>query len=375
MANPLLISASLFTYQHLAKPILFRFDAELVHQTATRTGEILGKSSLAKNFLSQIFSHKSEILRQNLCGIEFKNPVGLAAGFDYEARLTQILSSIGFGFQSVGTITNLPYEGNPKPRLGRLPNSKSLMVYKGFKNDGANSVIKKLINLNFPIPLGISIGRSNSKKLVNQKQSVKDIVSAFEKFEEAKIANQYYELNISCPNLFGFIDFYSPKKLKELLSAIDSLKIKKPIFVKMPIEKSDKETLLLLEAISKHSPKGVIFGNLQKDRTNKCFDPKEVSKFKNGNFSGRPCFYRSNQLIKLTRKNYKKRFVIIGCGGIFSPEDAFIKIALGANLVQLITGVVYQGPSLIEHININLERIIKEHGFENISHTVGIYTD
>ncbi|MCS7092195.1 MAG: quinone-dependent dihydroorotate dehydrogenase [Patescibacteria group bacterium] len=375
MAIPFLVSASLYNYKYITKPILFRFDAEIVHQIATRTGELFGKSSFVKDAISKIFAFESDYLKQNICGIDFKNPLGLAAGFDYEARLTQILASFGFGFQSVGTITNMAYEGNPKPRLGRLPESNSLMVYKGFKNDGADYVARKLQGLQFPIPLGISIGKTNSKQISTQNEAIKDIAQAFEKFENAKIANKYYELNISCPNLFGNVDFYSPKKLRNLLSAIESLKIKKPIFVKMPIDKSNYETLLLLEAISSSSIQGVIFGNLLRDRNHKGLIKNEVEKFPKGNFSGKPCFHRSNQLIQLARKNYKKRFVIVGCGGIFSPEDAFIKIALGANLTQLITGMIYKGPGLISQINMELEKIIKNHGLKNISEAVGIFTD
>jgi dihydroorotate dehydrogenase len=129
--------------------------------------------------------------------------MGLAAGFDYEARLTQSLFPWGFGFQTVGTITNNPYEGNPRPMLGRLPKSKSLMVNKGFKNLGAETTAKKLKGLTFKIPVGISIGRTNSPKLTTQEESIKDILIAFRKFEKEKIKNAYYELNISCPNLYG----------------------------------------------------------------------------------------------------------------------------------------------------------------------------
>ena len=134
-------------YKHALKPIFFLFNPELVHEIVTSFGELIG------GFPGDIFNHKDPILRQKILGINFESPVGLAAGFDYEARLTQVLAPLGFGFQTVGTITNLYYEGNPKPRLGRLPKSKSLMVYKGFKNRGAQWTVEKLEKLDFKIPL------------------------------------------------------------------------------------------------------------------------------------------------------------------------------------------------------------------------------
>ena len=356
----LLIYLTAFAYQKLVKPVMFLIDSEVVHNQMTRFGELLGKSRLIKWLFNFAYKENHPSLARTIAGIKFPSPVGLAAGFDYEAKLTQITSSIGFGFQSVGTITNNPYEGNPTPRLGRLPKSKSLMVNKGFKNLGAKATAKKLKRLNFNIPIGISIGRTNTLKLKTQKQSVADIISAFKVFERAKIKNSYYELNISCPNLVGNITFYPLKNLKELLDAVDKLSIKKPIFVKMPIEKSNQDFLAMLRVIAKSSMAGVIIGNLQKDRSDKAFDQEEVKKFPVGNFSGKPTFNRSNELIKLTYKYYKKRLIIIGCGGIFNTNDAYTKLKLGASLVQLITGIIYQGPLLPAEINFGLEELLKK---------------
>lgn len=358
-------------YKVFLKRIFFKIDPEIVHTRITHTGEFLGSNIFCKNIINLIFNVNDQRLQQKIAGIEFNKPIGLAAGFDYEARLTQILTPLSFGFQSVGTITNMPYKGNPKPMLGRLPKSKSLMVNKGFKNYGAKVTAEKLSKLNFIIPLGVSIGRTNSF-LKTQKESINDIIKAFTIFENARVKNSYYELNISCPNLFGNITFYPPKNLKELLEEIEKLKIKKPIFIKMPIEKSDEEILEMLKIIAKFSIKGVIFGNLQKDRNNKYLVKEEVSKFKVGNFSGKPTFDRSNELIKLAYKHYKNRFVIIGCGGVFTAEDAYKKIKLGASLVQLITGLIFEGPQLVSQINLGLLKFLERDGYSNISEAVGV---
>jgi dihydroorotate dehydrogenase subfamily 2 len=346
---------SLF-YKKVVRKLLFAVDSEKIHNLFTLTGFKLGNSRTAKAILYYLYNFQSPKLKKNIAGIKFSNPIGLAAGFDYDANLHQILPSLGFGFATIGTVTNLPYEGNPKPRLGRLPKSRSLLVNKGFKSQGADKIIKKLKDVNFEIPIGISIGRSNSPKLRTQKDSIADIVSAFNKFEKAKIKNAYYELNISCPNLIhgGNISFYPPKNLDYLLNEVDKLNLKKPLFVKMPIEKSNKAALTMLRVIASHSPAGVIFGNLQKDKKHPELVREEVDKFKMGFFSGKPTFKRSNELIELTYKNFKDRFIIIGCGGIFSTEDALKKLSLGASLVQLITGLIYEGPQLISQLNIKL---------------------
>ncbi|MEK7165989.1 MAG: hypothetical protein AAB874_04255, partial [Patescibacteria group bacterium] len=259
----------------------------------------------------------------------------------------------------------------PRPMLGRLPESKSLMVNKGFKNEGAQAVVDKLTDLSFSIPLGISLGRTNSRELVTQRESVKDIIEAFNIFEKSPLAHVYYELNISCPNLFGNVSFYPLKNLRELLREIDKLHLKRPVFVKMTIEKSDRETREMLDVICDHSPRGVIFGNLQKNRKDPSLIPAEVSRFPVGFFSGKPTFKRSNELVRLAYRHYHKRLVVIGCGGIFSGTDAYEKICLGASLVQLITGMIFEGPQLISDINFQLEELLKRDGFGHLSDAVG----
>lgn len=359
------------TYRNFFKKLFFLFDAETVHEFIVNTGFILGKSDFIRNFLELIFYRKYSNLRQKIVGITFENPVGLAAGFDYEALLFHTLPSLNFGYETIGTITNGAYDGNPKPRLGRLPKSKSLMVNKGFKNKGALEISKRLLGINFKIPVGISIGITNNITFNSQKSAIGNIIQAFKIVETSNVKNAYYELNTSCPNLSGNISFYPPKNLDELLTGVDFLKIQKPIFIKMPIEKTNNEILKLLDIISKHKVKGVIFGNLQTNRSHSTIDEAEVKKFKHGNFSGLPTQKRSDELIALTYKHYKDRLIIIGTGGIFSAEDAYRKIKLGANLVQLITGLIFEGPQLVSQINRDLSKMVAKDGFKNISEAVG----
>jgi dihydroorotate dehydrogenase subfamily 2 len=359
------------TYTNLVKKIFFLFSAEKVHNLLVNFGEKFGSNRLSHIVVKFLFFEKHDSLRQSIHSIDFQTPIGLAAGFDYEARLAEVLPPWGFGFQTVGTITNHAYEGNPSPMLGRLPKSKSLMVNKGYKNLGAKETIRKLKGKHFTNAVGISIGRTNSRQLTTQKESVKDIVATFKAFESSKLKHAYYELNISCPNLYGDITFYPTKNLEELLTAVDAVKVKRPIFVKMPIEKTDSEVRSMLKVIVRHKIAGVIFGNLQKDRTNKAFVRSEVNKFAVGNFSGKPTFDRSNELISLAYSKYKNKLTIIGCGGVFSGSDAYEKIIRGASVVQLITGMIFEGPQLVSQINFDLEDLLRKNGFTHISEAIG----
>lgn len=361
-----------FIYQTIIKPIFFLFDPEFIHNLMVSRGELFGKTFI-KNYFSWKLNYQSPKLKQKITGINFAGPIGLAAGFDYDAKLTQILSSLGFGFQTVGTITNYPYTGNPKPRLGRLPKSQSLMVNKGFKNKGVIKIAEELKKLKFIIPVGISIGMTNSSKITLTAQAIEDIASAFKIFEKSKIKNSYYELNISCPNLINTnVDFYKPTSLEKLLEKLKKLHFKKPVFVKMPIDRNNREFLAILKTISQFSfIKGVIIGNLFKDRKSPLLDKQEVNKFKVGYFSGKPCEPRSNELIKFTYKKYKNKLIIIGCGGVFNGNDAYEKIKLGASAVQLITGMIYQGPQFISQINLKLEELLEKDGHKNIKEAIG----
>lgn len=313
----------------------------------------------------------NSLLTQKLHGIFFKNPIGLAAGFDYDAHLIQVAARIGFGLTTVGTVTNLYYGGNPPPIMGRLPKSQSLMVYKGFKSSGADVISSRLSGQTFSLPVGISIGRSNNRSLISEKESITDIIACFQKFEEGNIKHSYYELNISCPNLFGTVTFYPPKHLKMLLEEVEKLHLRRPIFIKMPIDRTDSQIRSMLNVIINYTIAGVIFGNLQKDRKNSVLVQEEVAKFPRGNFSGKPTWQRSNELISLAFREYGKKLTIIGCGGVFSAEDAYTKILLGSSLVQLITGMIYSGPQLITQINMTLPEFLKRDGFVSIKEAVG----
>ena len=358
-------------YKHILKPIFFKFDPEMVHDHMTAIGQFLSKNSVTRKIANNFWGYAHPSLEQNILGIHFKNPIGLSAGFDYKANLIQILPAVGFGFGTIGTITNLPCPGNLKPRLGRLPKSKSLLVNKGFRNLGIEKTLEKLVNNKFENPVGISIGQTNIAEISSLEIAISDVVSAFKKVEASKIPFSYYELNISCPNLTAGFSFYSPENLNKLLMSVTKLSLSLPLFIKMPIDKSNEESLAMLTTISKFKVEGVIFGNLQKNRQDPAIVPAEVAKLGKGNFSGMPTQKRSDELIRLSYKNFGDKLIIIGSGGVFSAEDAYRKIKAGASLIQLITGMIFEGPQLISDINLGLVKLLQKDGYKNISEAIG----
>lgn len=327
----------------------------------------MGQWAVTRQFARTFFGFSHPVLRKNIAGIQLQNPIGLAAGFDYNGELTQILPDVGFGWHTIGTVTLLPYEGNKKPRLGRFPNSKSLLVNKGLKSLGAHQIIANLEHKHFRIPTGISIASTNTL-FSSTKEQMLDFLTTFVLFEKSKVQHAYYELNISCPNTFGGEPFTSPDRLELLLQALDEVHISRPIFIKMPIDQSWEETQALLDVASRHDISGVIFGNLTKDHSNPDVHPDDAKEWatKKGNLSGMPTFRRSTQHIKNTRKEYGSRFVIIGTGGIFDAQTAQEKIDAGADALQLITGMVFNGPHTIGNINAALANKLLNNRTDNI---------
>ncbi len=363
-------------YKKIIKPILFLFPADDVHTYFLKKGSLLGRFNFSKSLVKKFFLHKNESLEENVVGIDFTNPIGLAAGFDYDADLIDILPSVGFGFHTIGTVTYLPYAGNPKPMLGRLPQSKSLLVNKGFKSMGLLSVLKKINKRRKEIPLGLSIGSTNQpyKKI---EEMIDDICASFQMALREDYFD-YFELNISCPNLINVENlkdkFDEPIGLGMLLNKLSYLGINRPLFIKMYLEKSEESTLKLCEVANTYKfVSGFIFSNLVKDRSNPAFDKEEIENAGRGNFSGKPTEKITNNLISAVYKKYKDRFVIIGCGGVFTGADAYEKIKRGATLIQMITGMIYEGPSQIGNINKELATLLKKDGYKNIKEAVGSY--
>lgn len=356
-------------YQRIAKPFFFRRDPEDVHDRICGIGKSLGRFSFIRYLLRKCYTVSDERLSQKIHGITFPNPVGLAAGFDKNAELTSIIPAVGFGFEEVGSITGEACQGNPKPRLWRLPESKGLVVYYGLKNKGCEFIARSLRGRVFDIPIGTSIAKTNSPTCVRVEEGIEDYVKAFLAFTEI---GDYFTINISCPNAYGGEPFAHPERLERLLSALDVIPTKKPIFIKISADTSVAEVDDLLTAIENHRVHGLIVANLTKDYSSPYIHHHEIQPIIKGGISGKPVSPKANTLIKHIYKKTKNRYCIIGCGGIFTAQDAYEKIKDGASLLQLITGMIFEGPQVISEINRGLLDLLERDGYSHISEVIGV---
>ncbi len=376
-------------YTYLLKPIFFRFDPEKVHDFMTKTGIVLGNNALTRALVGLIYGYRGPDISKTVDGITYKTPFLLSAGFDYNGELSKILPCVSFGGEEVGSVTAKPCEGNPTPRLTRLPRSRSIMVNKGLRNDGVDAIIERLKRDRLsaegtdvlskrpseraqasenearlqqkPTPfaeearqyprrfvVGVSIARTNCAESVPLQAGIDDYAYSFKRLNEEDVGD-YYTINISCPNSFGGEAFTTPDLLNRLLTALSDIPCEKPIYVKMPINLPWDLFNSLLKVVDIHGLNGVIIGNLNKDYGSLAVRSEAPDSYAGG-ISGQPCRELSTDLIRRTREAYGSRFTIIGVGGVDSPEAAQEKFDAGADLVMLITGMIYRGPGLIKKL-------------------------
>ena len=361
-------------YRRVLKPILFQFNPDTVHTFFITVGEIAGRFALSRWILGLFYNYKSKetpySVRSHLAtdisktvdGITYRTPILLAAGFDPDGQLTQILPSLSFGGEEIGSITAHKCEGNPRPRFMRLVRNSSIVVYKGLRNSGVDALIKKLRERGVTLlrketphsprskfVLGISIARTNEQaSAVSGEAGIRDYVESFRKLNEAGIGD-YYTINISCPNAFTGETFTNPKLLAQLLPRLREVHCTRPVYIKMPISVSWEQFVELADIADTNGIEGLIIGNLNKKYSDLDYPEDAPSEYRGG-LSGAPCRELSNELIRKTRAKYGSRFTIIGVGGIFTPDDAMEKFAAGADLIQLISGMIFTGPGLIKRI-------------------------
>ena len=358
-----------YLYRTILKPILFLFDAEQVHDWFTSYGIFLGRFRISRWKIRWLFSYKNSRLEQTVLGIKFPNPVGLSAGFDKDAKLTDVMPEVGFGFEEVGSITGEPCEGNPRPRLWRLPQLKSLVVHYGLKNDGCEKIAIRLAGKKFKIPIGTNIAKTNNVECAEIEAGIADYAKVFTYLTEI---GDYFTVNISCPNAYGGEPFTDPARLEMLLTKLDAIPTKKPIFLKLSPDLRAEKLDTLIEVCDRHRVHGFICTNLTKEKK----DENDIRL--KGGLSGKMVQKLSDDQIAYIYKKARLaggqvagKYIIIGIGGVFSAEDAFRKIQLGATLVELITGMVFEGPQLIGGINRGLVRLMDHHGYKNISEAIG----
>lgn len=327
-------------YKSLIRPILFKFDPEEVHHFTFSFLKNFG--FLAKLFLPKPIEDKH--LEREVFGLKFKNPVGLAAGFDKDAKLFNELSDLGFGFIEIGTLTPKPQAGNDKKRLFRLKEDSAIINRMGFNNGGVDEAIERL-KKNKNVLIGGNIGKN---KVTPNEEAVNDYKICFEKLFPFV---DYFVVNVSSPNTPNLRELQDKKPLTELLSILQNLNLQKPkqkpILLKIAPDLTDSQLLDIIDIIDETQIAGVIATNTTLSRENLTSENKTET----GGLSGKPLTKRSTEVIRFLSEKSGKAFPIIGVGGIHTAQDALEKLEAGASLVQLYTGFIYEGPELINEIN------------------------
>lgn len=347
-------------------------DPEKIHDRMTTFGWLLGTNPIKRGLTAFLFKYKHPMLESEVLGIKFENPIGLSAGFDKHAKLMKVLPAVGFGFEEIGSLTGEPSSGNKGRHLWRLPKSRGLVVNYGLNNQGAEVICEKIKGKKYAFPIGISLAKTNCKETADDKEGIKDHVKSFKACLDV---GDYYVINVSCPNAYGGQPFNRSEALDDLFDALDKIKTEKPIFVKLSVDTATEVLDKIVRVADKHRIQGFVFSNLTKQYDRPTIDQDELKKQKitTGGISGKPMEGASNELISHMYKTTKGKYVIMGSGGVFSAQDAYEKIKCGASLVQLITGMIYQGPQLIGEINKGLVKLLKKDGYSNISEAIGAY--
>jgi len=357
-------------YEKILKPIFFRFDPEAIHNFFVWFGGLLGSNFLTRGIVAGVCDYEHPSLATRVAGIDFKNPIGLGAGFDKDVRLTKIMPAVGFGFMEVGAITHFSYKGNDGLRLVRLPDDRSLIVYYGLKNTGAEAIGKRLEKMKFVFPVGINIAKTNRADIKGEK-SVEDYVATYRMLSHYFA---YVTLNISCPNAQDGVLFQDPAMLDSLLAAIAKEKKTCPVFLKISAHLSMEEVDAIIAVVEKYPfVDGFVVANLAKDRSVlRLRSPQEaLDKIPAGGISGAPIKMLTTAMIRHIYKKTNGKYILIGLGGVFTAEDAYEKIKAGASLVQLVTGLIYGGPAAIKRINQGLVKLLERDGYATIADAVG----
>lgn len=336
-------------YKSFLKPLLFKLNPEEAHHFVTGLFKTMFKIPGNKNLLSSIYKVQDECLKTKLFGIEFPNPVGLAAGFDKDAKLFDELSAFGFGFVEVGTVTPKAQDGNLKPRLFRLPKDEALINRMGFNNEGVEAMVERLKKQKTKIIIGGNIGKN---KLTPNENAVEDYKYSFQKLFDHV---DYFVVNVSSPNTPNLRELQDKKPLTNLLMELQKLNLQKekpkPILLKIAPDITNSQLDDIIEIVRETRIQGVIATNTTIERKNLQTAEKSLISIGNGGLSGKPVKNKSTEVIRYLAEKSNKSFAIIGVGGIHSAEDALEKLDAGADLVQLYTGFIYEGPSLIKKIN------------------------
>ncbi|MDI9311925.1 MAG: quinone-dependent dihydroorotate dehydrogenase [Limnohabitans sp.] len=339
-------------YKQIIRPILFWFDPEKVHHFSFSFIRFINKLPFTSSIIKSIYEVNDSRLESEVFGLKFKNPVGLAAGFDKDAKLYQELSNFGFGFIEIGTLTPKGQEGNPKKRLFRLLEDSAIINRMGFNNGGVLEAVERL-KKNRGVLIGGNIGKN---KVTSNENAVDDYKICFEALYDYV---DYFVVNVSSPNTPNLRELQDKEPLTNLLRSLQELNYQKyasnddfkgeikPILLKIAPDLTDDQLLDIIDIVKETKISGVIATNTTISREGL----QSNNKSEVGGLSGKPLTKRSTEVIRFLSEKSNKAFPIIGVGGIHTAEDAIEKLNAGASLVQLYTGFIYEGPALIKAIN------------------------
>ena len=358
------------------RPLLFRLEAERAHQVGVGAARLA--QALNTSVLESTFAYGHGALGQTLWGHNFSNPIGLAAGFDKNARLISFWEKIGFGFVEVGSVTARRARGNKRPRAFRLPDDRALINRMGLNNQGADKVAQRIEKQagKRMVPLGINLAKTHDDAIIGD-AAVEDFRRSFHRL--AALAD-YVALNISCPNTLDGKTFEEPAGLDALLRVVFAerreLGLTVPVLVKLappPTPKVVFDSLVedLVEIALGYGVQGFIATNTASDRQNLTTPQAVLDRIGPGGLSGAPLAERSTQLIRYLYRRTGGGVPIIGVGGVDSAEAAYAKLRAGASLVQLYTGLVYEGPGLIKQIKEGLVHLLEQDGFASLREVIG----
>lgn len=360
-------------YTNLARPILFGLDPENVHHLALASAGKLAWAGRAMRSVTAVTDPRLEI---TVAGLHFPTPIGLAAGFDKSGNAVPFLAGLGFGSVEIGSVSIEHSDGNPRPRLFRLPQDRAIVVAYGVPNDGARIVAGRLSKIHCPVPLGTNIVTTNrgpGAPPAADDEIIKEYVDA------ARIltpVSDYLMLNLSCPNTVDGRDFFADAaRLDACLAALTDVEFGKPVFLKMsPL--GGVETIERMLAAADKAPfvSGFMF-NLPPGKPGGLTTPENVWRDMPGAVSGHPSAALADASIRETyRRMDKKRYAIVGAGGVFTAEDAYRKLKLGASLVQMLTALIYEGPGVVRRVTHGLGAILERDGLKHVSEAVGVDT-
>lgn len=362
-------------YTSVVRPLLFRFDPEAVHQMTLRACAVAGRSELLKRVVRSRLRVTDPRLVQTIAGIRFENPLGLAAGFDKNGVALEMLGVLGFGFIEIGSISAYPSLGNPRPRLFRIPGDEGIVVHYGVPNDGADVVVARLRAKACVVPLAINLVKTNDPRRPSTDEEVlDDYAAAFAKLQDSA---SYIHLNLSCPNSANDRNYFDQvSKVDALLQRLAREQPRVPVFLKLK-PTADRAFLRELVATLDQFPFVAGLGmNLPagKPAELRFKTAREVLDKLPGSVSGRPVEKLANANLRLLYEvtGPGSRYKIVAAGSVFSAEDAYRKIRLGASLVQVYTALVYRGPSIAKEIVSGLTTLLERDGFHNVSEAVGI---